>query len=267
MTNNIVQFRLDSIVGNINNLEVALKRIYELLKLKPFVRFELLISKSIVIPVVLINCGKYTIELLEFSDIEILSGISCIDKVIFESPYDDFGSFELSTNLKIEIRKNSEIKKPKIIELKLKSINIEIDRDFLINQCGFNSNNHEDILEFSGIRFVLKNTQHRLLENQIVKSLRDTAHNVAGWHRISLACIDVEVATNHLLEGGAKLLEAPYKVLPGLRESMVVLPSGLVMQPMIQQLWKMIPIMLMRGLIAKFTSHYMRFYVTEVKLK
>jgi hypothetical protein len=267
MHSNLVQFKLDSIVGNTSKLEIVLRKFYKLLKLKSFIRFELVLSESNIIPVAIINCGKFSIEILEFSEQILPKGPNYIESVIFESPYEAEGIFELSPNLKIEIHKNMLIKKPEIMGIKLKSNTIVQDKIFLEKQCGFSSNNQQSVLEFSDIIFKLDQPEHRPSEDNKVNVLNSIKHNKLGWHRLSLICRDLNTATEHLLKGGAILLEAPYRVLPGLNESMVCLSSGLVIQPMVQKLWKMLPMMMVKGLFAKFSSHNMRFYIVEVPTK
>ncbi|MFW9988439.1 MAG: hypothetical protein ACFFC3_07275 [Candidatus Odinarchaeota archaeon] len=41
MNNNLVQFRLDNIVGNVDDLEEVLCKFQKLSNLKPFIKFEL----------------------------------------------------------------------------------------------------------------------------------------------------------------------------------------------------------------------------------
>lgn len=51
--------------------------------------------------------------------------------------------------------------------------------------------------------------------------------------------------------------------LPGLREAMLWLPSGLVVQPVEQKLWKMLPVVGVRALAARVTGRQLRFKTRE----
>jgi hypothetical protein len=80
-----------------------------------------------------------------------------------------------------------------------------------------------------------------------------------GWHRIGLACRRLEHAVTALSQAGAEVVVPRYQMLPGLREAMFILPSGLVIQPVEQTLWKMLPFTVGKGLIARLTDRPIRF--------
>jgi hypothetical protein len=92
-----------------------------------------------------------------------------------------------------------------------------------------------------------------------VQGAQDPGQRLPGWHRISLACQDLEGAVAALLEAGAGVEVPPYQVLPGLREAMLRSPSGLIIQPVVQQLWKMLPVFGFRALAAKLSGDPVRF--------
>ena len=55
----------------------------------------------------------------------------------------------------------------------------------------------------------------------------------------------------------------PYQVLPGLCEAMLWLPSGLVVQPVEQKLWKMLPVVGVRRRAARMAGRPLRFKTRE----
>jgi hypothetical protein len=91
----------------------------------------------------------------------------------------------------------------------------------------------------------------------------DPEQRLAGWHRIGLACPQLEDAVTALARAGGQIEIPPYQVMPGLREAMLRLPSGLVVQPVEQKLWKMLPVVGVQALAAKVAGRSLRFKTTE----
>jgi hypothetical protein len=75
-----------------------------------------------------------------------------------------------------------------------------------------------------------------------------------------------------IMEFGNVTLELPvqstqdttttYKVMPGLYESMIQLPSGLVVQPLNERLWMMIPYYCVKWVLTKLTRKRPRFVLS-----
>lgn len=55
----------------------------------------------------------------------------------------------------------------------------------------------------------------------------------------------------------------PFQVMPGLCEAMLRLPSGLVVQPVEQKLWKMLLVVGVRALAARLAGQPLRFKLKE----
>jgi len=231
MQNNI-KFEFDTIAGNVHDLESALNKIKALIKVKPFIRFELELKDGKIVPVALIVIGKYNLELLGGAEGFRPKNFGHIENIIIETPHEMTGVYELGLNLKVEIINNKNLKKPRIIGFKIKSPLFKDDADILRKLCGFkyvSSNENAIYLNSADIKVdLIRSNGLSSKLNPKITFENDIYQAFPGWHRIGLTCKDLEAATKHLVEAGGKILVSPYKVLPGLNESMIYLPSGLI---------------------------------------
>ncbi len=259
ITDSIIKYQIDGIVGNVSDLDTVLTKLYDLTGLKPFLRFEL-ISRERTVPVALIECGNFSLELLGFASGTRPKNIGYIDRIMLEIPNKEPGEFQLEPNLTIIIKSGL---KARIAEIQVYSNTIENDINILQNQCGFckkNTGSDQNLilsLSSVGIEF------HPLIERSIISTedlLKiDPNQSLHGWHRITLSCSDHKKATKQLQEAGAEILIPPYKVMPGLEESMIMLPSGIILQPVVEKLWKMLPFIMLKWIAAKILRHPIRF--------
>jgi len=260
-----VDFKLDTIAGNAHDLESVLSMIKELIDVKPFIKFELVVDNDRIVPVALVMIGNYTLEILGGANGSRPIGMGHIESIIIETHNGKTGLYELDTGLKIEIKNNKKLKKPYINGFKVKSPLFDEDANLLQQACGFkyNSSTENEIsLSIADINVDLIRSNIRSPEiNPELVLKNDIYQALPGWHRIGLSCKDIDAATKEIVNAGGKILVSPYKVLPGMYESMIYFPSGLIVQPLVQKLWKMLPVMILKGISTKFTSHGMRFRV------
>lgn len=93
----------------------------------------------------------------------------------------------------------------------------------------------------------------------------ETPLHAEGWHRLSFGCDDLPRSHDRLLGAGLLEVLAPFRVMPGLQESMLRTPSGLLVQLTQEQLWKMLPAMVGPWIAAKVSRRKMRFRVQPLE--
>ena len=260
MVNLMENFKIDSIVGNCIDSEGVINKLKQISGLKPFLQFELEFDNG-VFPMTLIMVGETTLELVGKAKGKRPSGLGYISNVVLELPDVTPGKFQLEQDLNIEIRKGP---KKRIIELEIYSSQIEKDLDILVKYCGFEKNANtrgDDVyLTQSNMNFCIRELEikdKRLNPEDIHRN--DTDMTMLGWHRLALSCKNLERAVAQLKESGSSIIIPPYKVMPGLNEATFCLPSGLVVQPVKQQLWKMLPTIAAKGIASKLKGKPIRF--------
>ena len=76
-----------------------------------------------------------------------------------------------------------------------------------------------------------------------MKAGNDPAENPTsehGWRWVSFTIPNLEDTMAVLTTAGAQIVIPPFTVLPGLRESMLSLPSGIIIQPVEKKLSQMV---------------------------
>ncbi|MCE7743456.1 MAG: VOC family protein [Candidatus Heimdallarchaeota archaeon] len=142
--------------------------------------------------------------------------------------------------------------KQRVVEIQVHTYDLQTDINFLRSCCG--AKKTVSISEEEGTLLAFENSRIRLftLEGESNYCLDDIGNSEIliehqpGWRRIAVACSDLDETYSHMLKNGARTILPPTKIISGLKEAMVVTPSGLVIQPVKQQLWKLIPYMGLR---------------------
>jgi hypothetical protein len=250
---------VDSIAGNVYDLERVLAAVQEMTGLKPFLRFELELEHSIV-PVVLLMCGDVSLEFLEHAQGQHPAGVGRISRVLLEIPGRGPERRELEPGLSLEVRPGP---KPRLAEIQVQSGAVDKDLAVLQSGCGAvlatngKGNGRGLRLGDALLRFSSQ------AEPVPTERAQDSEQRLPGWHRIGLACKRLEDGVSALERAGGKVEVPPYRVLPGLREAMLRLPSGLMVQPVEQKLWKMLLVAGVPLLAAKITGRPLRFKTKE----
>jgi len=251
------------VAGNVVNLEKALDAVTELTGLKPFIRFDLVTEEDL-IPVVLLECGDYSLELLGNARGIRPSNLGYIEKVVLEVPDKGPIEQEVEPGLTIAVKPGE---KARLTEIHLKSSSIIPDLTIIQSwygvkdiessktERGMDLKLGEVLLRFSP----LPDTNQAITPESLLKI--DPLQRLPGWHRFQIACPQLEQSVDALIQAGAQMLVPPYKVFTGFREALLILPSGLIIQPVEQKLWKMLPIMAVKMLGAKLRRRPMRFKV------
>lgn len=248
---------LDSVAGNVEDLERVLREVEELAGLKPFLRFELELAQGPV-PVALLMCGDTALEFLAHAQGARPAGVGHVARVLLEAPGRGPAERELEPNLVLALQPGPKLR---VVEVTVASSAVMDDVAVLQAGCGMTFSEAGEgaavghlgqvSLHFSA----LPGTPLPAAERKAL----DPEQSLPGWHRLGLSCRRLEPAVEALLEAGAVERVPPYRVLPGLREAMLALPSGLVVQPVEQKLWRMLLAMGWRGLVARLTGRPLHF--------
>lgn len=250
---------VDSVAGNVHDLARVLEAVRELTGLQPTFRFELELEKSVV-PVVLMMCGGVMLEFLEHAQGQHPAGVARIRRVLLEIPGRGPEERELEPGLWLAVRPGP---KPRLAEIQVQSS--AVDEDLIVLRSG-SAAGPAPSGEEGGLALQLGSTVLRfspLAEPALPHGVFDPGQRLPGWHRIGLACKRLEEAVAALVQAGVQVEVPPYQVMPGLREAMLRLPSGLVVQPVEQKLWKMLPVVAVQALAARLAGRPLRFKTKE----
>ncbi len=244
------KIKLDGVVANVSNIEIARQILEQLTGLKPFLRFELQLSGGRV-PVVLFDCGDHAIELIGGAHSRRAAGLGHISKVTLELPGCEPAEALLDQDTLLCVRPGPAAR---IAEISIRSAAPRADAAVLAGACG------AEVLPSDETAVGLGGTTLRLLPSgKAVAPRPEPNMGTLGWHRIGLGCAALEPAVEALAATSAELLLAPFEVMSGLREAVFQLPSGLLVQPVEQKLYKMLPVIAVKWLAAKLTGRPLRF--------
>jgi hypothetical protein len=249
---------VDSLAGNVQDLAGVLEALRELAGLKPFLRFELELAHGVV-PVAQVMCGDVSLEFLEHARGRRPAGASHIALVVVEVPGREPAERELEPGLWLAVRPGPETR---VAEVEVRSSAVTEDLNVL-RACG-GTVTEEGVLTLgeASSQGSARGVRVRFAPAPGAEPLPDPEQCLPGWHRMGLAHPRLEEAMAALTRAGAEVAVPPYRVLPGLREAMLHLPSGLVVQPVEQKLWQMLPVVAVKGLAARLTGRPLRFKTT-----
>jgi hypothetical protein len=246
-----MRMTVDSVAGNVHGLASVLESVHDLAGLRPLFRFELELNHGTV-PVALIMCGSVMLEFLEHAWDGRPEGTSHIARVVLEAPDREPVERELEPGLWLAVRPGP---RTRVAEVEVRSCAVEKDLGVL-HRCG-GTVSQDGALSLGKVLL-------RFGPESGEELPPDPEQRLAGWHRIGLACPQLEGGVAVLARAGGQVVVPPYQVMPGLREAMVRLPSGLVVQPVEQKLWKMLPVFGIQALAAKAAGRPLRFKAREL---
>jgi hypothetical protein len=256
---------VDSVAGNVHDLGGVLEAVREMTGLKPFLRFELELAHGVV-PVAQVMCGGVSLEFLEHAQGQLPAGAGHVNCVILEMLGLAREERELEPGLRLAVRPGP---KSRLAEIQVLSGAVDQDQAVLQAGCGAGL---ASTGEGDGLALQLGSSILRLsplAEPVSPQRVTDVGQGplgqwLPGWHRIGLACKRLEEAVSVLVQAGGQVEVPPYQVLPGLREAMLRLPLGLVVQPVEQKLWMMLPAFGVGALMAKLAHRPLQFRTKEV---
>ena len=234
-----MQTKLDSIIANVYDLDQVLMVLREKLLLKPFLTNTITLNSGKKARMALINVGNADLEFIECAESPLPSHMSRIKEVHLQLPnIQEANILELEKGLEIWTAPG---KKSAIHTIICESTCPEKDVEVLLYSC---DNCYEHPLPHGGRNFIFDDTNIQLLEKAIlgnnIPKPKDLS-TIHGWRRFSLHFKQLEEAVNLLKSSGAVVVVPIFQVMPGLREAMMSLPSGLIVQPVEQKLLRMMP--------------------------
>lgn len=229
-------YQIDSVIANVYNLETVCRNLYQRFGFKPFMRMHVPIKNESV-PMALFKLGETTLEFLEYATHPADQTQSGIDTICFTTPAEKTFLFEIEPGLTMQI---NPAEKTKLTGIKLRSSSLEADLA-VYNAIGGT--------KITDISCVLENVHLDL--NEIIKTQpsqlsREELAHTAGWRRFSLTGEPIQVMVERLQNLGCTVVEPVFEVMPGLEEAFLVLPSGVMVQPVQENLLKLIPSSLWR---------------------
>ncbi|MEM2107098.1 MAG: hypothetical protein QXV46_04720 [Candidatus Bathyarchaeia archaeon] len=141
--------------------------------------------------------------------------------------------------------------------------------------CPFRADNISQAVERRGVlleqlgamstkikgRVRLGSVELRLVAADTAPSQQVPSLHFRSWHRFSVRVPSVAIVHRQLIDSGLGSLRKPFQVMPGLSESMVTLPSGVILQLTQQELWKMIPMLAVKWTKSRLLQRSMRFKI------
>lgn len=242
---------LDTVGGNVRSLDDVLAEVEAMTGLKAFIRFELLLPHGPV-RVALVQCGAVSLEFFEHAAGVRPAGLAYISRVVLEVPHVASVERELEPDLVLAVRSGP---RRRMVEVELCSGRLQEDLGALMTCCGATPGDGADVVRLGDVtlRFHPLDVCGDVPDpGQVDPGLR-----LPGWHRLMLSGEPVLQATPRLAQR-LEVLLPPFLVMPGLREAMFVMPSGLVLQITEQQLWKMMPVFLAHKLIGALRGRPVR---------
>ena len=238
-----------TVFANVPDVDAVLSQLYTKLGLRAFLRFELDASDRVT-PIALVKLGEHTLELLgRVAGERPQNGvIQCVE---FEAPVQQMVELEPSPGMKIRCYPGEQqgIRSVEVLTPMLKE-----DIAVFIDYTGATMENPDSplLLEGGCIRFI---EAEGFPVNQMPGLF------FPGWHRLGVQVASVAETYDMMTASGSSLagLVEPFQVMPGLKEAMLVSPSGLILQITEESLLKMTPSIALEWVRAKFSGHAMRF--------
>lgn len=247
---------VDSVVGNVTDLEAAVAAL-RATGLKPFLRFELSLDDRLV-PIALYLIGSVTLELLGAADDRERAGAARIHSVRVESRRATTATaVYLGPDCVCEVGPGP---RSRLVGVTVETPTVESDAAWL-ETIGGERVGGERVGDDGAVGLRLGATAVELVARPGGPRPPE-GEFFPGWHRIGLACHDVDATVASFSAAGLVTLTPAYRVMPGLREAMLYLPSGLVVQPVSQTLWKMLPVIAWRKALSVLTRKPIRFTKT-----
>ncbi len=239
----------NTLFANVPDLDAVLSELYTKLGLKVFLRFELDAPEGIT-PIALLKIGEHTLELLGRTEGERpKNGI--IQRVELETSIREKSKLEPVPGMKIVARPGNN---PGIRSIEVFTTMPKEDTAVFVDYIGATKDSPDRPLDLGGVSMKLIAAEGYPSES--VPNLF-----FPGWHRFSVQVPSVTNAYDIMAASGSSLsgLVEPFQVTPGLKEAMLLSPSGLILQISEESLLKMTPSLALEWVRSKFSGHAIRF--------
>jgi hypothetical protein len=229
--------KIDSVIANVYNLDEVLTVLNEQLHLKPFYQSTINLRNHVKARMALISLLNADLEFIECAEHPKSEHLSAITEVHILSPaLLDETHLELEAGLRLRIIPGV---KTTLRAIETQSNQSAADSDVLLHVC---SNCCESPLPDGGKTFKLNdvsiNFQQIMFPDSCIPQ-PEKSSAIHGWQRIAFKFEKLEDSVALLEKAGATTVVPIFQVMPGLREAMMGLPSGIMIQPVEQNLLKM----------------------------
>ena len=243
---------IDSLMANVPDLDLVLAELSSRTRLRPFLRFQL-VETGRSMPVALLNVGETSIELLGRVEGNRPED-GTISKVEIGIPVQQADEFEIASGMRLAC---VPAPKPHLRSVEILTQTPERDEAALVGCLGATTVEKERSLS---------------LGPTTIRLVRAAGHHVQeepglaypGWHRMGVKVASVSEAHKRMIDWGLRTLVEPYQVMPGLAESMLLLPSGLIVQPTEEHLWKMMPVLALEWMRSKISGRPITFKTKRI---
>lgn len=241
--------KLDSVIANVYNLDQVLAVLKERLNLSPFLTNTITIEQDKKVRMALVSLSNGDFEFIECAEQPRPAQMCAFTEIHIECPMvQEETCIELEEGLSVWAFPGA---KPMITMITAHSTQPAADTEVLLHFC---DNSCEHPLPDDGKEFVIEGIKIHFISQGTVGNpspLLEDFSSIHGWHRFSLKVHQLEPAVDLLEKAGARTIVPIFAVMPGLREAILTLPSGLIIQPVEQKLLKMMPHFLWQKLTEK----------------
>lgn len=253
MYEKVKRLKLNTVSANVPDLDAVLGELYTKIGLKAFLRFDLDLPQGIT-PVALLKVGEHTLELLGrvVGERSVSGVIQCVE---IEADVNDEITFEPAPGMMIRCRSG---KTPGIHTAEILTTRPKEDAALFIDYAGafMNGPGRPVTMEGGTIRFVTAEGS---------PSEQPPGLFFPGWHRLGFHVSSVTDTYDMMAASGSSLsgLVEPFQVMPGLKEAMLLFPSGIIIQIIEESFVKMTPSLTLEWVRSKILGHQMRFKTTS----
>lgn len=229
--------KIDSIIANVKNMKAVLHVLYTQLSIKPFHRSVIQID-GVPIEMALLHLGNVDLELIACGNHPAPTDQSCLSIPTIETPVTATPQIlHLEEQLNLQLLPGNSLK---LTQIDFQSSSPLRDAEILLH-CFSGSSLASD--DDQTVRYTLDMIDfifHCQDPMDNGNTQRENIKTEQGWRRVSFAIQNLEEAVATLNSAGTQVVISPFTVLPGLREAMLSLPSGLIIQPVEQNLPQML---------------------------
>ena len=227
------KIKIDSLIANVRELEPVLGILKNELGLKPFINRHVPIDGEMV-PMALISVGAVTLEFLEYARTEALPELTSIQNIVLGLPLGQSRKIFLEPGLTMSVIPAAS---PCLQSVEICSRDMQADLHIL-QKLGSQTLNDPRCLVL-GETELLFSVHPKQTEPEEVSF--ETLARQTGWRRFSLQGPPIRELVEFLQKNGCQKVKDVFEVIPGLQEAFLKTPSGLILQPVEQNLWKLIP--------------------------
>lgn len=242
---------LDSVIANVRDLKAVLANLEKATGLKPFHISQIPIQGRDY-SLALVMLGQTSLEFIECGQLTPPVGIARVREVTLCAPQVKAEqTLWLEEGLKLVCLPGD---KPLVLEAVLDSCDPAGDAEILTRVFDLE---RKDLAEQRGVQLCTEGACLRLLPPEAdwqPTVVDDRVHFIHGWRRVAFSVKDLDAAIHQLGKAGAEIAVPRFQVMPGLEEAMLRLPSDIVIQPVYQNLPRLLLGLFWQNITSIFTG-------------